>query len=80
MSKLQRKTIRYNDCFKRKIVKEVSQGMSMSEASRNISMTEESHCDKYLLYRTFRNYQSAIRACKEAIELYISSSTLDIKI
>ena len=34
MSKLQRKTIRYSDCFKRKIVEEVSQGKSISEVSR----------------------------------------------
>lgn len=49
-----------------------------------ISMTEENHCyenalaervngilkDEYLLDSTFKDYRSALRACKEAIHLY----------
>ena len=49
-----------------------------------ISMTEENHCyenalaervngilkDEYLLDGTFKDYNSALRACKEAVELY----------
>lgn len=56
----------------------------LGKRKAKISMTEENHCyenslaervngilkDEYLLDGTFKDYKSALKACKEAVELY----------